>query len=298
MIETLLIANIVIQILDILFRKKVTSIIERTFKSDDDYGVNLRLKTILFERTPYAVIATDEMGKILMWNTRAEVKFGWKQEEVLGKPITIIIPEEFRPMHELGMKAWRDTGTSRIIDNEDGVELMGQNKAGTKFPIHLKLISVNDKGFKTVGGFVRNITKEVEARTILMEDLDFTKETLQLAEIGGWDWSLDTGKVIIDDIAKKLFNVPKGDEVTAPMLVNLVLPRDQLKVAIAINRSREVKEDYVVYYRRLQADGSLIWIECHGYMILDNNDSVSHIRGTVRNVGIANDKDEDYNGHS
>src|SRR2546427_289663 len=50
-----------------------------------------------------AVVLADQVGTIVGWNRAAEEMFGYAQSEVLGRPLTIIMPERFREAHQAGL---------------------------------------------------------------------------------------------------------------------------------------------------------------------------------------------------
>ena len=51
-----------------------------------------------------AIIAADREGLILSWNPAAERMFGYSAERMLGKPLSLLMPERFRPMHDAGVQ--------------------------------------------------------------------------------------------------------------------------------------------------------------------------------------------------
>jgi PAS domain S-box-containing protein len=51
-----------------------------------------------------AVISIDERGIVAMWNPAAAALFGYTEEEMLGEPLTAIIPTRFRDGHEAGLQ--------------------------------------------------------------------------------------------------------------------------------------------------------------------------------------------------
>jgi PAS domain S-box-containing protein len=55
----------------------------------------LRLQAALVENASDAIIATDEHLNITVWNPAAERIYGWRAEEVIGRPVTAVIPAEF-----------------------------------------------------------------------------------------------------------------------------------------------------------------------------------------------------------
>ena len=52
---------------------------------DDQISINKMLEAII-EASPLAIIALDHQINLTIWNPAAERMFGWRKEEVLGKP--------------------------------------------------------------------------------------------------------------------------------------------------------------------------------------------------------------------
>lgn len=296
-----LIATILFLIQIILFLiangKSLLLSTKKVFVDPTAHGLSLHLKGILIDKTQYAIIATNEFGVISMWNDSATKIFGWTPDEMLGKNISdYIIPEEFRLMHIAGMKKWRDTGEGHIVNNNKGVEIIGQDRIGKKFPIHLKLLYINDGGFKVLASFIKDITEEVTIRDKLKEDLKFCLGTLELGDIGGWKWDLETKEVTMDPQCRRIYNISEKDDLISDDLLALVYPKDHLNVALVLNRALLDKKDYKCYFRRLQKNGTLCWIESKGHLEFDKNGEVAVIRGTMRSVSSANESDTEYDG--
>jgi PAS domain S-box-containing protein len=120
------------------------------------------------------VLVVDSNGKIISWNNSAERNFLYTEEEVLGKPLTIIMPERYRDAHIKGLHRVTSTGESKVIGKT--VELYGLRKDGSEFPIELSLSSWKTDKETFYGGIIRNITErknaEVEYKTILRTAMD------------------------------------------------------------------------------------------------------------------------------
>ncbi|UCE62860.1 MAG: PAS domain S-box protein, partial [Nitrospirota bacterium] len=54
----------------------------------------------IVEAATDAIILSDKKGNILSWNTAAQAMFGYTQEEIVGKPLTNLMPERFREAHQ------------------------------------------------------------------------------------------------------------------------------------------------------------------------------------------------------
>jgi PAS domain S-box-containing protein len=59
-----------------------------------------------------AIVSADSSGRLLTWNRGAERLFGWTATEVVGKPLTVTIPERFRQLHSDGIARVRCTCSS------------------------------------------------------------------------------------------------------------------------------------------------------------------------------------------
>lgn len=79
------------------------------------------------------IICADGRVNIIFWNAGAEQVFGYTAEEMLGKPLTSVLPERFRVARLQSMlrEAERDAAPSRIF------EMTGLKKDGTEFPMEL-----------------------------------------------------------------------------------------------------------------------------------------------------------------
>ncbi len=86
-----------------------------------------------------AIVCSDASGKITYWNPAAARIFGYESSEVIGKPITLMMPARFRAPHEKGLRRLATAGEVRVVGKT--VELIGRKKAGNEFPVELSLSS-------------------------------------------------------------------------------------------------------------------------------------------------------------
>jgi len=109
----------------------VSSAIERDklLKSRND-----QLRSV-FKNAASGMISIDELGNITMFNPAAEKLFGYPENEVLAKNVSLLIPEPDRSRHDGYLAAYRNTGNAKIIGTEREVE--GQRRDGSKFPMTL-----------------------------------------------------------------------------------------------------------------------------------------------------------------
>jgi len=108
-----------------------------------------------------AIVSADSFGRLLSWNSGAERMFGWRAEEVVGRPLTVIIPERLRALHEAGITRVRQTGHSKLAGSV--VELIGLHRDGSEFPIELSVGAWNGPDGLAFSGVIRDITERKQA---------------------------------------------------------------------------------------------------------------------------------------
>ncbi len=110
-----------------------------------------------------AIIAADNDGAIVSWNRGAALMFGFAAEEVLGKPLSILMPDRFRSLHDAGLKRVADHGlsASRVIGQT--VEVTGLRKDGREFPLELSLATWDSPDGRFFSGIIRDITERKKA---------------------------------------------------------------------------------------------------------------------------------------
>ena len=64
-----------------------------------------------------AIISSDRNGHIVFWNAAAQKMFGYTEEQAMGKPLTILMPERYRDTHQQGMERHSSMGESNVIGN-------------------------------------------------------------------------------------------------------------------------------------------------------------------------------------
>jgi two-component system sensor histidine kinase/response regulator len=123
-----------------------------------------------------AFVGMDDEGTIIDWNPQAEVIFGWKSEEALGRTLAErIIPERFREAHVAGLKRFLETGEGNVIQQR--LELVALHRSGREFPIEVTISPIRDAHSCIFSAFVHDITNRKQAEKELRE----SKESAEAA---------------------------------------------------------------------------------------------------------------------
>ena len=103
------------------------------------------------------IVSADREGKIVFWNRAAESMFGYPAGEIIGRPLTLVIPDRFHRDHQESMRRMISTGESRIMGTE--VDVVGRKADGREFPIELSLSSWKSKTDTFFTGILRDTSE-------------------------------------------------------------------------------------------------------------------------------------------
>jgi PAS domain S-box-containing protein len=112
-----------------------------------------------------AVISVDKNGEIFLANQAATRVFGYTLSELIGMPLTILMPEFSRDSHSVGFQRYLNTG-ERTMDWQR-MEFIGMRKTGDQFPVEISFGEFVNNGQHTFTGFIRDITERKRAEEIL-----------------------------------------------------------------------------------------------------------------------------------
>ena len=116
---------------------------------------------LVVETAPDAVISIDESGAILFANPATVRIFGYDPTELIGRPLTLLMPEFLRKLHEKGFSRYLATGQRHI--NWQGTELTALRKNGQEFPVEISFGELSRDGHKVFTGFIRDISERKQA---------------------------------------------------------------------------------------------------------------------------------------
>ena len=108
-----------------------------------------------------AIITADSAGNIVKWNRGAETIFGYAATEVVGQPLTLLMPMRFRDLHAAGMKRVSAGGEPHVMGRP--VELFGLRRDGSEFPLELSLAQWRVAKGNFFTGVMRDITQRKAA---------------------------------------------------------------------------------------------------------------------------------------
>ncbi len=115
----------------------------------------------IVDASPVAIITSDEKGSMLSFNRKAEAIFGYKENEALGKNLTLIIPEPDRSHHDQYLNQYLETGERRVMGKAR--QVMALKKNGERFPVALHANEFHD-GERIFIGFIEDLSEQIATK--------------------------------------------------------------------------------------------------------------------------------------
>jgi PAS domain S-box-containing protein len=122
-----------------------------------------------------AVVFGDKQGIVRLWNAGAERIFGFRADEIVGKSMDLIIPENLRERHWEGYNQAMETGRTQYSRNLLAVPAI--RKDGTRISIEFTIALIRDGNGNLLGpaAILRDVTarwnqdKELRKRLATLE---------------------------------------------------------------------------------------------------------------------------------
>lgn len=121
---------------------------------------------VLADSAPDAIITMDSQSVILSVNPATERIFGYKADELIGKKMTILMPERMRQPHDEGLARYVLSG-ERIL-NWSMISLPGLTRSGVEIPLEVSFGEfVDEGGGRVFSGFLRDVSDRVRQQELL-----------------------------------------------------------------------------------------------------------------------------------
>jgi len=151
----------------------------------DDLSNDHALLSEIIDIAADAVISIDQSQHIVRFNQGAQQVFGYSRQEIIGRPVDILLPSQFRAAHKTYVQNFeRSDSDSRWMDRRG--EIAGRRKDGTTFPARATISKVTHNGITTMTVFLRDISDfkhAAECSRRSLEKLSRVNHTNALREI-------------------------------------------------------------------------------------------------------------------
>ena len=232
--------------------------IEDRKRAEEERERLLEAQRVVVETASDAVVSIDENGDIQFANPATTRVFGYDPEEVIGKPLTMLMPEYMRELHKSGFTRYLATGQRHI--NWQGTELTGLRKNGEEFPVEISFGELTRHGHKTFTGFIRDISKRKQAEQALRRSQSLLIESQHLSLTGSFSWKVATDEIRWSEQLYRIFESKPDAPITLDLIMSRIHPDDVATLSGIYDRARSGVSDLECDHRLLMPDGSVKYL--------------------------------------
>ncbi|MBX2861591.1 MAG: PAS domain S-box protein [Vampirovibrio sp.] len=206
--------------------------------------------TWLADSSEDGIVSTNVQGLIVYWNKGAERIYGYKAEEVLGKPVTILHPSGIE--EEAARIQTSFEKGQPIIEPLETVRL---RKDGSQIDVSLRISAVKDDqgNFLGLSGITRNISKLREVEQFFNHSLDL----LCIADFNGYFQKVNPAFHTILGFSE--------EELLSKPFIDFVYPDDQQMTMDCLGSLLDGESVFNFENRYLTKDGRMVWLHWNAY---------------------------------
>lgn len=133
----------------------------------------------LLEVAPDAMVVVDEDGIIVLVNSQTEILFGYTRDNMLGKPVELLIPERYQAAHPQRRNNYCENPRVRAMG--EGLDLLGRKFDGEEFPVEISLSPLQTQGRRFVASAIRDVSyrrdieQQLREAKVVAENATLTK---------------------------------------------------------------------------------------------------------------------------
>ncbi len=216
---------------------------------------------LVVDSAPSGIVVVDIDGKIKLVNDRTQEMFGYGREELLGKPIEMLVPERSQGAHASLREQYMTHPSRRRMAARRG--LMGRHKDGHEIPLEIGLTPFQGTEGLSILALITDITEHMHAEEALHE-AEFKYRTLveQLPMVVYSNAKEDIGKTTyVSPQIETILGYTPQEWLDDPTFWQKILhPDDRQAVQEKIEHSNRTGEVFDMEYRMLARDGHIVWL--------------------------------------
>lgn len=205
-----------------------------------------------------AIVNCDNEGKILTWNRGACKIFGHEEYSVVGKCLSLILPENLKEVYKKEFDQFSQTGFSEVFGKT--IKISGITRTKKELPIEINLSQWKSDNLSYFTAIIIDVTEQKRLEYELEKLMTLYKEAESIQRYGAWKWNLITDEIFTTQGFRDIYEIGVGKESYAEA-VSRIHYEDREKVENIIKEGIRNKSDYTMRYRIIGRNGRVKLVE-------------------------------------
>lgn len=243
-----------------------------------------RLFRMVTEAASDAIITIDSDSVILYANPATQRIFGWEPVELIGQPLSTLMPQRLRQAHCVAFSRYQVSASKTMAWS--AVSVPGLHRSGEEIELEISFGESRNGDLFQFTGVIRDVTE----RKRIHEALRASEERYALAARGSndglWDWDLASDHIFYSDRFGEILGLA-AEEIGTHIdgWLQRVHPEDIDVFRMRIDNARAGKCDNVECEHRMRhRNGEYKWVLCRGTLVRSSAGSASRMAGSLTDV--------------
>jgi PAS domain S-box-containing protein len=231
-----------------------------------------------------AIIALDAEQRILFFNDGAAATFGYTSAEILGRPLSVLIPERYRAAHHLHVQAFGESDEgARAMGHRQ--RIYGVRRDGSEFPAEATIAKAGGEDDRYYLVVLRDATERQNTADELLDQQRLLREAQSIAHVGSWQWDVASNVVSWSDELYRIYGLEPGDtELTLQTFLDRVLPEDRDSTRTHVQRAIDSGEPFDFEERIRRPDGAVRVLRSRGTVKRGSDGTPRHLLGVCQDI--------------
>lgn len=238
------------------------------------------------------VISVNEAQEIIFFNQGAETIFCYTSEEVLGKRLDMLIPDDMVPIHRVHMEEFGASKVDSKLMANRLANVKGRRKDGSVFPLEASISKVEWQNQRIFTAIVRDVSQQQTLERQLREERDLIGKVMNASPAAITVMDV-RGKIIFANVrAAEIYGVSQG-EITRKTFKDLQwqytdfdgnpLPEDQQPFAQVMKTRQPV---YNVRHAIEWSSGKKVYLNINGVPMFDEQGEISKVVFSTEDISF------------
>ncbi len=227
------------------------------------------------------IITTGQDLRVRFVNQEFCKIFGYSEDELIGRNITVLMPEKYRAAHLAGVKRYLTENSAKILGRR--LELEGLRKDGAVFPLEIRVEQTfpRESGERLFTAAIRDITERKQAEEAMLESEEKYRDLFDKSKDAVYITSREGEFIDVNRAALDLFGYTKEEMLKSDVLKIYFNPEDREKFQKEIEKKGYVR-DYEIQFQK--KDGTRLDCLTTATVRKDADGSILGYQGISRDV--------------